>query len=61
MKGLIVFDDPRSHLWTRGAALIASFYLVWAGNKYDDMWLKAIGFATMFWDAVTLKMTIDQL
>jgi hypothetical protein len=60
-KGLFVFENPKNHVYTRASALIASFYLVYAGRKYNNWIVQAIGWATMIWDAMTLKLTLAQL
>lgn len=60
-EGLIVFDNPQMHLWTRGAAFLASFYIVNRGRKHNDDLLQLIGYSTMVFDAYTFYLTVKIL
>jgi hypothetical protein len=58
---LIVFEKGDYHLWTRGLAFIASFYLLKKGNDIDDNLLKGIAYSTMFFDAYTFYLSLVKL
>jgi hypothetical protein len=58
---MFVFDDPRTHLWTRGIAFLYAFYIYKIGNDTNDNFLKLIGLSQGIFDLITFKMSVEQL